>query len=62
MLLAQPAADRWTTIEASRPFFDRIKGPKELVLLENRGHLPIEEPGFSQLEDAIVAFLARLAR
>src|SRR5205807_824033 len=30
VLLAQPAADPWTTIEASRPFFDRIKGPKEL--------------------------------
>src|SRR5262249_35934924 len=27
VLLAQPAADTWTTIEASRPFFDRIKGP-----------------------------------
>src|SRR5205807_185487 len=57
VLLAQPAADRWTTIAASRPFFDRIKGPKELVLLENCGHLPIEEPGVSRLEEAVVAFL-----
>ena len=38
-------ADLWTTIEASRPFFDRIKGPKNLVMLENCGHLAIEEPG-----------------
>jgi alpha-beta hydrolase superfamily lysophospholipase len=61
VLLAQPAADRWTTIEASRPFFDRIKGPKELVMLENCGHLPVEEPGFSRLEEAAVAFLEKTA-
>jgi alpha-beta hydrolase superfamily lysophospholipase len=62
VLLAQPAADLWTTIEASGPFFDRIKGPKNLVMLENCGHLPIEEPGASRLEDAVVAFLARLTQ
>jgi alpha-beta hydrolase superfamily lysophospholipase len=60
VLLAHPADDRWTTIEASRPFFDRIKGAKELVMLENCGHLPIEEPGLSQLEAAAVAFLTKL--
>jgi hypothetical protein len=49
VLLAQPAADTWTTLEASKPFFDLIKGPKELVTrpsrrcpgrLENCGHSP----------------------
>jgi alpha-beta hydrolase superfamily lysophospholipase len=60
VLFAQPASDLWTTIEASRPFFDRIKGPKELVMLENCGHFPIEEPGVSRLEEAIVAFLSKL--
>jgi alpha-beta hydrolase superfamily lysophospholipase len=60
VLLAQPAADRWTTIEASRPFFDRIKGTKELVMLENCGHFPIEEPGVSCLEESVVAFLRNL--
>jgi len=62
VLLAHPAADRWTTIEASLPFFDRIKWPKELVMLENCGHLPIEEPGFSRLEEAVVAFLGKLTQ
>jgi alpha-beta hydrolase superfamily lysophospholipase len=60
LLLAHPADDRWTTVPASRLFFDRIKGPKELVLLENCGHYPIEEPGFSQLEAAARTFLNRL--
>ena len=62
LLLVHPAADRWTTIEASRPFFDRIKGPKELVMLENCGHFPIEEPGVSRLEEASTAFLENLSR
>jgi alpha-beta hydrolase superfamily lysophospholipase len=61
VLLAQPAADRWTTIEASRPFFDRIKGPKELVMLENCGHFPIEQPGVARLETAAVDFLNKVA-
>ena len=60
VLLAQPAADRWTTIEASRPFFDRIKGTKELVMLENCGHYPIEEPGVTRLEEAMVALLSKV--
>src|SRR5262249_19192584 len=49
VLLAHPAADRWTTIEASRPFFDRIKAPRELVMLGNCRHLPLEEPGVAFL-------------
>ena len=61
VLLAHPAADTWTSIDGSRPFFDRIKGPKELVMLENCGHFPLEEPGGSRLEEAIVAFLRKLA-
>ena len=62
VLLADPAADRWTTLEASKPSFDRIRGegPKEFTILENCGHFPMEEPGVSQLEQAMVAFLGRL--
>lgn len=62
VLLAHPAADTWTKVEASLPVFGRIKGPKELVMLENCGHLPIEEPGLSQLEEAAVAFLRKLVQ
>jgi alpha-beta hydrolase superfamily lysophospholipase len=60
VLLAHPGADRWTTLEASQPFFDRLKAPKELVMLENCGHFPVEEPGVSHLEEAAAAFLGRL--
>jgi alpha-beta hydrolase superfamily lysophospholipase len=61
VMLAQPAADRWTTLAASQPFFDRINAPKELVLLENCGHFPIEAPGIDRLEEAALAFLSKLA-
>lgn len=36
VLLAHPGADRWITLDASRPVFDRIKGPKQLVTFELR--------------------------
>jgi alpha-beta hydrolase superfamily lysophospholipase len=61
VLLAHPAADRWTSIESSLPFFTRIKGDKTLALLENCGHFPVEEPGISQLEHAAIAFLGKIA-
>lgn len=51
--LLHPAADRWTPPEVSIRFLDRIAGPTNLVLLENCGHYPIEEPGLSQLVDAL---------
>src|SRR5262249_16456507 len=62
LLPAHPAADRWTTIEAGQPFFDRIRGPKALVMPENCGHLPVGEPGVSRLEEAVVEFLGGLSR
>jgi len=62
VLLAHPAEDRWTGIASSRPFFDRIKGEKSLIMLENCGHFPVEEPGISQLRQAALAFLSAIAR
>ncbi|MGV0873734.1 alpha/beta hydrolase [Mycolicibacterium sp. XJ879] len=53
--LVHPAADRWTPPELSINFLNRIGGPKSLVLLENCGHYPIEEPGLRQLADALRA-------
>lgn len=53
VLLVHPGADRWTPLPLSRPFFDRIVAPKRLLLLENAGHYPIEEPGIRQLIHAL---------
>jgi alpha-beta hydrolase superfamily lysophospholipase len=62
VLLAHPAADRWTTLEASQPLFDRIKVYKRLVMLDNCGHFPVEEPGVSQLREAVTEFLEGLCQ
>lgn len=58
ILLTQPAADRWTPLEFSTPFLDRIrKVPVKTVMLENAGHYPLEEPGLTQMHDAVLDFL-----
>ncbi len=61
VLFAQPAADTWTTLEASQPMFDRLACDKELVLLENGSHLPVEQPGVTELERKSIELLKRVA-
>lgn len=58
VLLVHPADDRWTDVAISRPFFDRLIVPKQLVMLGNAGHFPIEEPGVSELRTVVLDFLA----
>ncbi|MBH0776284.1 alpha/beta hydrolase [Nocardia bovistercoris] len=53
--LVQPAADTWTPPESSIRFLDRIAAPTELVMLDNCGHFPIEEPGIGTLADTLRA-------
>jgi alpha-beta hydrolase superfamily lysophospholipase len=58
ILLTQPAKDRWTPLHLSEPFLNRIKKvPVKIVMLENAGHYPIEEPGLTQMHDAILQFV-----
>lgn len=57
VLLVHPEDDNWTPVELSLIFFNRLKSEKRLVMLENAGHFPIEEPGLSILEKEVVRFL-----
>lgn len=52
-VLAHPGADRWTPVELSLRFFNRIAAAKQLVLLDNAGHFPVESPGVHQLVEVI---------
>ena len=62
ILLTQPGADRWTPLEISQPFLNRItKVPVETVTLQNAGHYPIEQPGLDQMVASISAFCQRVA-
>ncbi len=57
ILLTQPAADRWTPLDLSEPLLKRLqKVPVKVVMLENAGHYPLEQPGLSQMVDAVDAF------
>ncbi|MEZ0367187.1 alpha/beta hydrolase [Mycobacterium sp. pUA109] len=58
VLLTQPAEDRWTPLELSNPVLDPItKVAVNTVMLDNAGHYPLEEPGLTQMQNAIDAFV-----
>ena len=55
--LVHPGADRWTPVELSERFLEKVPGPNTVVRLANCGHYPIEEPGLTQLEEAVRAVI-----
>lgn len=57
VLLAHPGEDLWTPTWTSEVFFNRLSGEKELKILENAGHFPIEQPGIGQLSDFSIQFI-----
>ena len=57
--LFHPEKDKWTPVEVSKIFFNRIKGDKELKILENAGHFPLETPGILQLEKYTEDFIEK---
>ena len=56
--LLHPARDAWTPIGLSARVLSRAAGPAELVVLRECGHFPVEDPGVTDLVEA-VADLAR---
>jgi len=58
ILLTQPGADRWTPADLSAPLLSRIRRVAvRTVQLAGAGHYPLEQPGLTQLADAIDAFV-----
>ena len=57
VLLVHPEDDKWTPVNISLLFFDKINTKKELKILENAGHFPLEYPGIEQLEQYVVDFI-----
>ncbi len=57
ILLAHPAADRWTPTALSKRSLDRFTVPTRLVELPKCEHLPIEEPGVSLFQSTTLEFL-----
>lgn len=62
ILLTQPAEDKWTPLHLSQPFLNRArKVPVKIVMLDNAGHYPLEQPGLSQMVDSIDTFYQQVA-
>lgn len=58
VLLTQPAEDGWTPLWMAEAFTKRIKKvPVRTVMLEKASHYPIEEPGLTQMHDAVLTFI-----
>ncbi len=53
VLLLHPGEDRWTPIEVSRDYLQRLPVPTRFVELPGAGHFPVEEPGFQVLLDEV---------
>jgi len=61
ILLTQPAEDAWTPLHLSELVLNRIqKVSIQVEMLENAGHYPLEEPGLTQMHDAIDRFIQGL--
>jgi alpha-beta hydrolase superfamily lysophospholipase len=60
VLLIQPGKDYWTPLHASSKFFDKLACRKQIAVLENCGHYPVEIPGLYQMRDAINSFIQSL--
>lgn len=57
--VVHPGDDRWTPGSLTEPFLRRIAAPTAWVDLEGAGHFPVEEPGFTQLVEAVGEVVAR---
>lgn len=59
LLLVHPGDDRWTPVALSQPVFDRLCGPKRLVVLEGAAHLPVAPPAaWATLQTSLRRFFA----
>jgi alpha-beta hydrolase superfamily lysophospholipase len=57
VLVAHAGADQMTDIALTRRFTDRLAAPTRFVELTGAGHFPVEQPGVSELVDAVSTFL-----
>ncbi len=57
VLLVHPEQDRMTPLALSDAFLERIGAPTRRRILEGAGHMPLEEPGISQLRREALGFL-----
>ncbi|WRS28301.1 alpha/beta hydrolase [Oscillospiraceae bacterium MB08-C2-2] len=57
--LLHPQEDRWTDLSLSKLFYDKLAGEKELHILKEAGHFPIEEAGWKLLVENSIRFIEK---
>jgi alpha-beta hydrolase superfamily lysophospholipase len=62
ILIVHPGEDRMTEISHTRRFYERLACPKQMVVLEGASHMPTEQPGVQQMEDAVVKFFGEISK
>jgi pimeloyl-ACP methyl ester carboxylesterase len=62
LLLVHPGADTWTPTEMSLATYARIRARKQFVELSNGSHLPVEQPGYGELNREVGRFLDSVDR
>lgn len=61
LLLVHPGQDTWTPLPLSQAVFDRVPGTdKQLTVLTNGAHMPVETPAWQELCERVGGFLARV--
>lgn len=60
LLFFQPEKDFIIPWSISEPYYRRLKCEKEVVFLENCGHIPLEEPGIDQLREKAIEFIDKI--
>ena len=60
LLFLQPEKDFIIPWAMSRPFYEKLSCKKEVIFLENCGHIPMEKPGIDQMRDGAFKFLKEL--
>ena len=60
LLFLQPEKDNIIPWSMSKPFYESLSCKKEMVILKNCGHIPLEKPGINQMIDASTSFLDKL--
>lgn len=58
----QPEKDFIIPWKISKPFYDRLACDKEMIFLENCGHIPFEEPGVFQLKNRALQFIQKIEK
>lgn len=61
LLLVHPGCDAWTPVSMSMPVFEAISSPKQLTVLSNGAHAPLESPAYGELCEQLTDFLQQQA-